>query len=124
MDWAVSDYYTKFILETPPTNSNKGLPIATFRQKINGGFNNLSSDGKRYWGFDSPDGIGGNPLDFQPGLNDPAEVMDASKLTLQQLVISQLDTKEHDKTAQLNFKLNLKSKVNLTFGGKYRHNTP
>lgn len=121
MDWAVSDYYTKFFLETPPTNGNKGLPIATFRQKINGGFNNLSSDGKRYWGFDSPDGIGGNPLEFQAGLKDQSEVMDASKLTLQQLVISQLDTKEHDKTAQLNFKVNVASKVNLKFGGKYRH---
>lgn len=123
MDWAVSDYNTKFILETPPTNPNKGLPIATFRQKINGGFNNLSADGKRYWGFDSPDGIGGTPMDFDPGLKDPAEVMDASKLTLQQLVISQLDTKEHDRTAQLNFKLNVTSRVNLKFGGKYRHKT-
>ncbi|WP_089806366.1 TonB-dependent receptor [Chitinophaga sp. YR627] len=121
MDWAVSDYYTKFFLETPPTNNNKGLPIATFRQKINGGFKNLSADGKRYWGFDSPDGIGGDPLHFDAGLKDPSEVMDASKLTLQQLVISQLDTKEHDKTAQLNFKVNVASKVNLKFGGKYRH---
>lgn len=123
MDWAVSDYYTKYFLETPPTNPSKGVPVATFRQKINGGFNNLSSDGKRYWGFDSPNGVGGNPMDFEPGLKDPAEVMDASKLTLQQLVIAQLDTKEHDKTAQLNLKLNLTSKVNLKFGGKYRHKT-
>jgi len=62
-------------------------------------------------------------MDFEPGLKDPAEVMDASKLTLQQLVIAQLDTKEHDKTAQLNLKLNITSKVNLKFGGKYRHKT-
>ncbi|MGO4288384.1 TonB-dependent receptor [Chitinophaga sp. RAB17] len=121
MDWTVSDYYTKYFLETPPTNSDKGLPIATFRQKINGGFNNLSSDGKRYWGFDSPQGIGGDPLHFDAGIKNPTEVMDPAKLTLQQLVIAQLDTKEEDKTAQLNFKVNASSRVNLKFGAKYRH---
>ncbi|WPQ61564.1 TonB-dependent receptor [Chitinophaga sancti] len=123
LDWSVSDYTCKFFLETPPTNATKGLPIATFRQKITSGFNNLSSDGKRYWGFDSPDGIGGDPMHFQSGVTDGTEVMNASKLTLQQLVISQLDTKEVDKTAQANFKYNVSSKVNLKFGGKFRHKT-
>ncbi|MEC5146489.1 TonB-dependent receptor [Chitinophaga sp. 180180018-2] len=121
MDWTVSDYYTKYFLETPPTNNNKGLPIATFRQKITGGFNNLSTDGKRYWGFDSPNGIGGDAMHFDAGLKNSTEVMDPAKLTLQQLVIAQLDTKEEDKTGQLNFKINASSKVNLKFGGKYRH---
>ena len=121
LDWSVSDYISKYFLETPPTNGSKGLPIATFRQRITGGFNNLSSDGKRYWGFDSPNGVGGNPLDFNAGLKNPAEMMDASKLTLQQLVIAQLDTKEEDKTAQFNIKVNTASKVNFKFGGKYRH---
>ncbi|HEY8959581.1 TonB-dependent receptor [Chitinophaga sp.] len=121
MDWAISDYYTKYFLETPPTNNNKGLPIATFRQKITGGFNNLSKDGKRYWGFDSPEGIGGDPLHFDAGIKNSGEVMDPAKLTLQQLVIAQLDTKEEDKTAQLNFKVSASSRVNLKFGAKYRH---
>ncbi|MGV3765051.1 MAG: TonB-dependent receptor [Chitinophagaceae bacterium] len=121
LDWSASNYLSRYFLETPPTSGVKGLPIATFRQRITGGFNNLSSDGKRYWGFDSPDGTGGDPLAFEAGLNNPAETMDASKLTLQQLVIAQLDTKEQDKTAQFNFKVNASSKVNLKFGGKYRH---
>ncbi len=121
IDWTLSNYYTKYFLETPPTNSNKGLPISTFRQKINGGFSNLSSDGKRYWDFDSPDGKGGMPGAFDPGLRDKGEVMDASKLLLQQLVIAQLDTREEDKTAQLNFRYNLNSKVHLKAGVKYRH---
>lgn len=121
MDWTISNYYTKYFLETPPTNDNKGLPIATFRQKITGGFNNLSADGKRYWGFDSPNGIGGDPLHFDAGVKNSGEVMDPAKLTLQQLVIAQLDTKEEDKTAQLNFKVSASSKVNLKFGAKYRH---
>lgn len=121
LDWAVSDYMSKYYLETPPTNGNKGLPIATFRQRITGGFNNLSSDGKRYWGFDSPDGIGGDALHFEIGLKNTAEVMDENKLTLQQLVIAQLDTKEEDKTARLNLKYTLTSKINIKVGGKYRH---
>ncbi|RAJ10877.1 TonB-dependent receptor [Chitinophaga skermanii] len=121
LDWTISDYYTKYFLETPPTNGNKGLPIATFKQKITGGFNNFSSDGKRYWGFDSPDGIGGNPLGFDAGLKNANEVMDPTKLTLQQLVIAQLDTKEEDKTAQVNLKYQVNTKVNLKFGGKFRH---
>ncbi|WP_315823780.1 TonB-dependent receptor [Paraflavitalea speifideaquila] len=121
LDWSVSDYISRYFLETPPTNGNKGLPIATFRQKITGGFDNLSGDGKRYWGFDSPDGIGGDPLQFNAGLKNSGEVMDPSKLTLQQLVIAQLDTKEEDKTAQLNLKINATSKIILKFGGKYRH---
>ncbi|RPD38326.1 TonB-dependent receptor [Chitinophaga barathri] len=121
MDWTVSNYYTKYFLETPPTNSNKGLPISTFRQKITGGFTNLSSDGKRYWGFDSNDGKGGAPLSFDPGIKDAGEKMDPSKLTLQQLVIAQLDTREEDKTAQLNFRFNLSSKIHLKAGAKYRY---
>lgn len=120
-DWQLSAYDTKFYLETPPTNGNKGLPISSFRQKITGGFNNLSSDGKRYWGFDSPDGVGGDPMSFDAGVKDKGEVMDPDKLTLQQLVIAQLDTEEKDKTAQFNIKLNASSKLTIKFGGKYRH---
>ncbi|WP_222165662.1 TonB-dependent receptor [Edaphocola aurantiacus] len=119
-DWAVTDYAAKYFLETPPTYGTKGLPIATFRQKITGGFNNLSSDGKRYWGFDSPNGVGGDPEHFDAGLTNSAEVMDPDKLTLQQLVIAQLDNSEHDRTAQFNFKVTASPKVNFKFGGKYR----
>lgn len=120
LDWTVSDYTSNYYLDTPSGSDRKGLPIATFRQNIKGGFNNLSSDGLRYWGFDSPNGIGGNPLDFEAGLNDPGEVMDADKLTLQQLVISQLDNKEHDRTFQFNLKIEPSSKLKFKMGGKYR----
>lgn len=120
LDWAVSDYTSDYFLDTPDGSDRKGLPIATFRQSIKGGFNNLSGDGLRYWGFDSPDGTGGNPLDFQAGLNDPSEVMNADKLTLQQLVISQLDNKEHDRSAQFNFKIEPDSKLKFKTGGKFR----
>jgi TonB-dependent receptor len=121
LDWMASDYVSRYFLETPGTNPNNGLPIATFRQKINGGFNNLSGNGKRYWGFDAPDGIGGDPLSFDPGIKNSAEIMDPAKLTLQQLVIAQLDTKEEDKTFQANLKVAAGKKINVKFGGKYRH---
>jgi TonB-dependent receptor len=121
VDWLVSDYKSKYYLETPPTFGTKGLPIATFRQKITGGFNNLSSDGKRYWSFDSPNGIGGDPMHFDAGLSDQNEIISPDKLLLQQLVISQLDNSEHDRNAQVNGKINLKPTISLKFGGKYRH---
>lgn len=121
VDWALSDYKSKYYLETPPTYGTKGLPIATFRQKITGGFNNLSSDGKRYWSFDSPDGVGGDPMHFDAGLKNPAETMDPEKLLLQQLVISQLDNSERDRNAQLNAKINASTKLSFKFGAKYKH---
>ena len=121
LDWSVSDYTSKYFLETPPTYGTKGLPIATFRQKITGGFKNLSSDGKRYWGFDSPDGTGGDPMHFDAGLANASETMDPQKLLLQQLVIAQLDNSEHDQNAQLNMQTEVSKTIKLKFGAKYRH---
>lgn len=119
----MSDYVAKYYLTTPPSNANKGLPIATFKQKITSGFSNLSNDGKRYWGFDSPNGVGGNPMDFLSGVKDPNEVMDPNKLTLQQSVIAQLNNTEEDKIGRLNFSVDASSKIKFKFGGKYRHKT-
>lgn len=119
-DWAVSDYKSKYYLNTPPASDTKGLPIASFRQSITSGFSNLSNDGLRYWGFDSPDGIGGDPMDFASGVNNAAEVMDPAKLTLRQLVIAQLDNEEHDRTLQANFKYEPSSKLKFKSGAKFR----
>ncbi|MEN2416246.1 TonB-dependent receptor [Flavobacterium mesophilum] len=121
LDWSYSNHKSEYYLDTPPTSINKGLPIATFRQKITGGFNNLSSDGKRYWGFDSPNGVGGTVDNFETGLANSSEVMDPTKLLLNQLVIAQLDNSERDQIGQINLKVEASSKVNLKFGAKYRH---
>ncbi|MBW1656014.1 TonB-dependent receptor [Flavobacterium plurextorum] len=121
LDWSYSNHKSEYYLDTPPTSGNKGLPIATFRQKITGGFNDLSSDGKRYWGFDSPNGVGGTVDHFETGLANPNEVMDPTKLLLNQLVIAQLDNSERDQIGQVNLKVEASSKVNLKFGAKYRH---
>ncbi|MHA8106822.1 TonB-dependent receptor [Aquirufa sp. 5-AUSEE-100C1] len=123
VDWLASSYQTKFFLETPSTSGTKGLPIATFRQRINGGFIGLSSNGKKYWNFDSPDGIGQDPLLFDPMLGDANEKMDATKLTLQQMVIYGLDTEEADKNLQINFTHETNSRLKLKSGLKFRTKT-
>ncbi|MBT2619551.1 MULTISPECIES: TonB-dependent receptor [Chryseobacterium] len=120
LDWMLSDYQAKYFLDTPPTNEIKGLPISTFRQKINSGFNNLSSDGKRYWGFDSPNGIGGEYMDYGSDVKDPNEVMSPNKLLLSQVVISKLDNNERDKIARVNLKYDINSNITLKVGAKYR----
>jgi len=119
-DWGVSDHKSKYFLETPPANERKGLPIATFHQSIKSGFNNLSNDGLRYWGFDSPNGMGGDPMNFDPGIKDANEVLDPGKLNLTQLVITQLDNSERDRVAQLNFHVTASPALKLKVGGKYR----
>ena len=121
VDWSVSDHKSKYYLKTPPASDRKGLPIATFHQQITSGFSNLSNDGLRYWGFDSPNAVGGSPLDFDPGIKDVNEVMDPSQLKLTQLVITQLDNSERDRVAQLNFHLEASPAIKFKVGGKYRH---
>lgn len=119
LDWMASNYQANYFLDTPPTNDTKGLPIATFRQKINDGFNNLTN-GKRYWGFDSPTGTGGNYLDYSSDISNPAEVMSADKLLLSQLVIAKLDNNERDRIARVNLKYELNPSITLKVGAKYR----
>lgn len=121
LDWSYSNHKAEYYLDTPSTSDNKGLPIATFRQRITGGFNNLSSDGKRYWDFDSPNGVGGTVDNFETGLANSSEVMNPDKLLLSQMVIAQLDNNERDQVGQINLKVEASSKINLKFGAKYRH---
>ncbi len=123
MDWSASLYNSRFYIHTPNTlpADQKGLPIATFRQRVNSGFNGLASDGRKYWYFDSPDGTGDDPMHFNSGVADPGEVMDPAKLTLQQLVVARLDNSEKDKTVQLNLKYNVNQRFNIKVGGKFRH---
>ncbi|TKC09413.1 TonB-dependent receptor [Pedobacter frigoris] len=120
LDWSYSNHKSDYFLDTPPTANGKGLPIATFRQKITSGFNNLSSDGKRYWSFDSPNGVGGTADEFQSGIKDVTEVINPNKLLLSQLVIAQLDNSEHDQIGQLNLKVDASAKIHFKFGAKYR----
>ncbi|PKK37469.1 TonB-dependent receptor [Siphonobacter sp. SORGH_AS_0500] len=123
LDWSASHYVSEYYMDTPPTlpKDKRGLPIATFKQKLTKGFGGLASDGKRYLSFDSPNGVGDDPMHILPRLNDPTELMNPNQLTLRQLVLYQLGTKEADQVAQVNAKYDLSSRFSLKVGGKFRH---
>ncbi|MBK0370061.1 TonB-dependent receptor [Flavobacterium sp. SE-1-e] len=121
LDWSYSNHKSEYFLDTPSTTDQKGLPIATFRQRITGGFNNLSSDGKRYWIFDSPNGVGGTVDHFETGLASATDVMSPDKLLLSQTVIAQLDNSERDQVGQINLKIDASEKIKIKFGSKFRH---
>lgn len=121
LEWRGSEYTMAFTLNTPPNYNEKGLPIAQFYQRLSGKFGNLSADGRKYLRFDSPDGIGDDPLNIQPALtNATADVLDPSKLLLQQLILYKLNQKEKDKVFQLDFTTQLSDKFTLKYGGKLR----
>ena len=119
-EWKASDYLMKFELNTPPNFDPKGLPVAQFYQRLSGKFGNLSSDGRKYLSFDSPNGVGDDPMNIKPALTNPADVLDPSKLLLSQLVVVELDQSEQDKVAQLDFTINANDKLTFKVGGKYR----
>jgi TonB-dependent receptor len=123
LNWQASKYVSQFFIETPNTtpSNQRGLPIAQFRQRITGGFNGLSSDGRKYWNFDSPNGVGDDPMHFNANLKNKDELMDPSKLLLSQLVIAQLDNKEDDKIAGFDLSNKINDKLKISGGLKYRN---
>lgn len=98
----------------------RGLPIAQFYQKLAGDFGVRSADGAVYNTFDSPDGNGVNIYNIDPKLTNPTDVMDPTRLTLQQLVITQLDQRDHDKVGQINFNYDATDKFVIKAGSKLR----
>lgn len=125
IDYLFSDYTTEYYLnKTPNTTSQdlRGLPIASFRQKLSKGYGGLAADGRKYLYFDSPDGKGDDALGIQPYLNDPvADAIDPAKLTLRQLVLLQFGAKERDQVGQVNLKFDASSTFSLKVGAKFRH---
>ncbi|MFD2034278.1 TonB-dependent receptor [Belliella marina] len=122
LDWTVSNYEMYYRLETPPNmpSNQKGLPIVQFRQNLQGNFGVRSGDGLVYNQFDSPDGNGIDPYNFDPKLTNPNDFLDPSRLQLQQMIIYQTDQKDNDKVAQVNFTHNATSKFTLKTGIKIR----
>lgn len=125
LDYLLSDYTTEYYLnKTPNTTSAdlRGLPIATFRQKLSKGFGGLAADGRKYLSFDSPDGTGDDALGIRPYLIDPvADAIDPAKLTLRQLVLLQFGAKERDQVGQVNLKFEASPQFSLKVGTKFRH---
>jgi TonB-dependent receptor len=122
IDWSFANNEMTYLLDTPPNmpSNSKGLPIAQFYQKLAGDFGVRSSDGAVYNTFDSPDGNGVNIYNINPKLTNPNDVMDPAKLTLQQLIITQLDQRDHDKVGQINFNYNATDKFVIKAGSKLR----
>ncbi|WNJ18463.1 TonB-dependent receptor [Pontibacter sp. G13] len=92
-----------------------GLAIAIFRQEVD--YDNVSSDGYQYWGFDAPDGVGPMEAPFAAGTSTP---LDASQMELQQLLNFGSDSREEDFVGQVNFELEPASEWKIKFGAKYR----
>lgn len=122
VDWTASSYDMQFRIETPPfmPSHQKGLPIAQFFQRLQGEFGSKSNNGKYYTLFDSPDGVGLDLNYVNPGLTNPNDVMDASKLLLTQLIIFNLETRERDNVGQVNLHFEPHEKIKFKLGGKYR----
>ncbi|MGA0558177.1 TonB-dependent receptor [Larkinella sp. VNQ87] len=125
LDYLFSDYTTEYYLNKTPNTTSKdlrGLPIATFRQKLTKGYGGLASDGRKYLSFDSPDGTGDDALGIRPYLVNPvADAIDPAKLTLRQLVLLQFGAKERDQVGQVNLKFDASPKFSLKVGAKFRH---
>jgi TonB-dependent receptor len=122
-DWRVSDYDMTYTLNTPPgmPQGKRGLPIAQFYQSLTGNFGNRSADGLIYNAFDATDRVGIDPLAFNPKLTSPTtDVIDPAKLRLTQMIIFQLDQRDHDRVYMLNNQFDLAPRFQLRFGAKYR----
>ncbi|WPR75907.1 TonB-dependent receptor [Algoriphagus sp. NG3] len=122
IDWKVSSYDMFYRLDTPPNmpSDQKGLPIAQFYQNLAGDFGGRSSDGLIYNTFDAPDGKGIAPLNFDPQLTNENDFLDPSRLSLQQLIIYQIDQRDRDNVGQMDFTWDKDSKLTLKAGGKFR----
>ncbi|MFV5688125.1 TonB-dependent receptor [Flavobacterium sp. ZT3R25] len=122
MDWSFSNNEMSYLLDTPPNmpSDKRGLPIAQFNQKLVGDFGNRSSDGLIYNTFDSPNGTGVDIFAIDPKLTNPNDVMDPTKLTLQQLVIYQLDQRDKDQIGQLNLTYDATDKLSIKAGSKLK----
>ncbi|MDR7131787.1 TonB-dependent receptor [Algoriphagus sp. 4150] len=122
LEWKASSYDMYYRLDTPPgmPSDQKGLPIAQFFQNLEGDFGGRSADGLIYNTFDSPDGKGISPLNFDPQLSNENDFLDPTRLSLQQMIIYQIDQRDRDRVGQVDFTWDASSKFSLKAGGKFR----
>ncbi len=132
VDWKVSSYATRFWYDIPgegrpglfdgappETSEDRGYYFSTFRQE-GVTFDGLSSDGNKYFVFDSPDGVGvTDPENIQPNIN-PATPMTTESARLLNATASGRWIKERDITGKIDLTYDLSDQVNVKFGGKYR----
>ncbi|MEM6843743.1 MAG: TonB-dependent receptor [Bacteroidota bacterium] len=93
-----------------------GIQITQFQQ--GGTFGGVSSDNYVYWGFDSPDGVGGSGEVFQPNFE---QALNPQQFILTLAGVFQGESTEEDWVGQANFSYDISQRTKLKFGGKYRN---
>lgn len=134
-DWKVSTYGSKFWYDSPAfaggdrpglfekagprSSADRGYYYTTFRQS-GVVFDGLSSDGNKYFDFDSPDGVGvSDNENIQPNISATTP-MTTEAARLQNAIASGRWIKEQDVTAKLDLTYEISNSANIKFGGKYR----
>lgn len=124
LDWALSDYYTSYKINSLPSNLDtkyRGLPILTFKQD-NANFGELYTyiDGKKYKfsNMDSPDGKGDSPDEIQA--HSTIALSDAS-LGVTQMVLMRIINIEEDRVAQVNLNFQANEHFSMKIGSKFRN---
>lgn len=110
LEWSLIKARSTFLFNSPDNlkKQDRGYPIVNFLQPMQ--YGNLSSDGLKYLAIDAPDGIGDAQDRILPY---NATGVDASKLRLNQIILSQNTNDETDYRAQIDF--NYESSEQLTF---------
>jgi TonB-dependent receptor len=124
LDWALSDYYASFKINSLPSNIDaalRGLPILTFTQS-NAGFGGLytHTDGRQYKfsAMDTPGGGGDSPDHLMP---HASTAIGDSRLMLSRLVVMRIVNTEEDRTAQANLAFDVNEHLTLKVGAKFRN---
>ncbi|MEH0154553.1 TonB-dependent receptor [Limibacter armeniacum] len=118
MDWKLSTYKSDFYNAIPENlpKDERGLPIIMFTQSAQ--YNELGSDGYKYWDFDSPNSVGGSGDVFLPEMQG---TFDADEQIMDMIYFYGMNATEEDRNAQLNFEVTPSDRLKVKFGGKYKN---
>lgn len=134
VEWKASSYATRFWYDSPAAGNDRpglfegaaprssedlGYYFSTFRQS-DVVFDGLSSDGNKYFAFDSPDGIGvTDPENILPNISSSTPMSTDEALLLSSAAYGRW-LRERDVTGKLDLTYEVSNNVKLKFGGKYR----
>ncbi|WP_443937572.1 TonB-dependent receptor [Pedobacter sp. MW01-1-1] len=105
-----------FKLDSPDNlpKDDRGYPIVNFIQPMT--YNGRSSDGLKYLGMDSPNGVGGSIDNVSADFATP---LDPSKASLNQVILQGLKKKETDYTGNIDLTYTSNPALEFKFGGKF-----
>lgn len=118
INWSLSKARSAFKFDSPNNldEGDRGYPIVNFIQSM--AYGNLSSDGRKYFAMDAPNGIGD-----QPGYTLPYNQtsISGSQLRLNQVILNQNRNSETDLRGQVDLKYSLAENFKLQFGTKFNN---